>query len=391
MIESVSLAAIGDTHVTLSSRWEEGNRILDFFVADIARRKVDCVIHTGDVFDKASRPLERLQVARFAQASAAVAPNVWVRGNHDAPADLALFDSRFLRTKHQVIIEEAASVYDVGAFVVAAVAWPKKAWLLAAGESDERKALQDILRGVSIDPLWTDSGKPRVLAMHGMVSGAKTSLGQPLVGCDMEIALDDLALASANLILLGHIHLPQEYTVDGAPVLYTGSSRRTAYGEVEEKGYVLATFEREDRSATPNLITDHTRWQVSVERIPLPATPMHLVDGKYSDGNLHLDAPEAQYVIKGADVRLRYRCTSETRDAARAAAERTRDDMLKAGAVNVAIDEQLTVISTARAPEVAKATTLPEKLRMLRAARGETLDVATEQRLNARLAELEAL
>jgi len=221
-----------------------------------------------------------------------------------------------------------------------------------------------------------------------MVSGAQTSLGQPLVGCDMEVALDDLALADAQLILLGHIHLPQEYEVNGAPVLYTGSSRRTAYGEVEEKSYVLAKFT--ERTFDDALET-REQWQVSVERIPLPATPMLLLDGEYRENELCLDTPEAQYAITGADVRLRYRCTSNTRDAARAAAERTRDTMLKDGAINVNVDEQLTVVSTARVPEVARASTLPEKLRMLREARGEILDEQTEQRLNARLAELETL
>lgn len=382
-------AGIGDTHVSLANRWEEGNRILDFFVEDIRRRQVGVVLHTGDVFDKLSRPDERLQVARFAQRSAGVAPNVWVRGNHDAPHDLSIFDSQFLRTDHPLIIEESAGVYDVGDFLVGAVAWPKKAWLLAEQDhADEREALQGILRGISAWEAIAENRiahpadmprKPRILAMHGMISGAQTSLGQPLVGCDMEIALDDLALAKADLILLGHIHLPQDYIVNGAPVLYTGSSRRTAYGEVEEKSYVLATF-----------TSDGDDWKVAAERIPLPATPMYLIDGEYRDNQLILDAPEAQYVISGSDVRLRYRCTSQTRDAARAAAERTRDQYLQNGAANVMVDEQLTVVSTARAPEVARATTLPEKLRMLRAARGETLDEATEQRLNGRLVDLES-
>ena len=406
MTRILTAAGIGDTHVSLSNRWEEGNRILDFFVEDIKRRQVGCVIHTGDVLDKLSRPDERLQVARFGQASAGVAPNVWVRGNHDAPHDLSIFDWRFLRTEYPLIVEESAGVHDVGDFLVGAVAWPKKAWLIADQDhADERKALQDILRGISAWEAIAENRiaqpadmprKPRILAMHGMISGAQTSLGQPLVGCDMEIALDDLALANADLILLGHIHLPQNYVVNGAPVLYTGSSRRTAYGEVEEKSYVLATFTQaaDLQPGTDSRVFERAAaqsvWSVSVERIPLPATPMYLIDGEYRDNQLILDAPEAQYVISGSDVRLRYRCTSQTRDAARAAAERTRDQYLQTGAASVMVDEQLTVVSTARAPEVARAATLPEKLRMMRVARGDILDETTEQRLNGRLVELES-
>jgi DNA repair exonuclease SbcCD nuclease subunit len=389
------VAAIGDTHISLSSRWDEGSRILDAFVAEITERRVDLVIHTGDVFDKLSRPHERLRFARFVQDCAQVAPVVIVRGNHDAPADLAIFDGQFLRTAHTVIVEETAKVHDVGEFLVAGVAWPKKAWLLAENSDvDERAALQGILTGVSdwkapaseAIPIAADEPrKPRILAMHGMVTGAKTSLGQPLVGCDMEVALSDLALARADVVLLGHIHLPQDCgTVNGAPVLYTGSSRRTAYGEVEDKGFVLVEFERVGSG-------DEKRWQANCTRIQLPATPMLLLDADYTSNALALDAPEAHRDIVGADVRLRYRCTTETREAARSAAERMRDEMTSNGAANVVIDEQLTVVSTARVPEITRAATLPDKLRMLRTARGETLDAPTEARLNEKLIELEGL
>lgn len=398
MTNPVTVAGIGDTHVDLTTRFDEGNRILDAFCDDIAARQVNVVIHTGDVFNKASRPRERLVVARTLQRCAEVAPTVVVRGNHDAPEDLLIFDSTYLRTKHRVIVQESAGVDDVGPLLVGSVAWPKKAWLIASDrDADERKALQDILGGIA--NLWKDTDKPRVLAMHGMISGAKTSLGQPLVGCDMEVALDDLALADADLILLGHIHLPQEYIVNGAPAWYTGSSRRTAYGEVETKSWTLGTITKyvpppTDIRADPeqaDLLWTRPlrRFDVKCERIPLPATPMLMLDASYDGSDLALDAPEAHCDINGADVRLRFRCTSETREAARAAAARKRDELMQNGAANVTIDEQLTVVSTARAPEVARATSLPEKLRMLRAARGETLDEQTEQRLNLRLTELE--
>lgn len=409
---TVKAAAIGDTHIKLESRWDEGSRILDFFADDIAERKVDLVIHTGDVFDKLSKALERLRFARFIQRCAETAPVVVVRGNHDAPADLAIFDSSYLRTGHPVIIEEAANVHELEKFLVAGVAWPKKAWMMAGTDyTDERAALQDILRGIG--DKWKHAAapmpgtlvthKPRILAMHGMISGAKTSLGQPLVGCDMEVALDDLALADADLVLLGHIHLPQGFgPVNGAQVLYTGSSRRTAYGEKEEKSYVLAEFTEYEPPDT-NIAADpeqahlvwtnkHRDWTVNCQRIRMPTTPMIMLDATYSDNKIVVDTPEAYSDIVGADVRLRYRCTAETREAARAAAERTRDEMLaNHSAQNVTIDEQLTVVSTARVPEVAHATSLQDKLRMLRKARGETLPAEEEARLDSKVVELEQL
>lgn len=391
MKDGYTIAAIGDLHISLASRWEEGNRILDFAAGDFEDRKVDLVVITGDVFDKASKPLERLAFARFIQKCGAVAPVVIVRGNHDAPSDLALFDGEFMNTPYRVVVEEAARVHEVGPLLVGCVAWPKKAWMLADNvNTDERTALQDIFRGIAVGFEKDIHGRPRIVAMHGMIGGAKTSLGQPLVGCDMEVALDDLALAQADIVLLGHIHLPQEFgKVNGAPVLYTGSSRRTAFGEVEVKSYVLATLTRGRRYDESESV-DRVRWNATCERIPLPATPMLLIDGEYRDGKLTLDAPEAYDNIAGADVRLRFRCTTENREAARAAAERLQTEMLQT-AVAVVTDEQLTVVATARVPEIVNATSLTDKLRMFRKARGEVLEPEHETRLAGKVGDLQTV
>lgn len=264
MTTSARVAIIADSHFDEGSRWEEGLRIHDWIVRDLELRGVDLILHAGDVFERKSTARERLEVARFLTAAASLAPVVVVRGNHDALEDLAIFGK--LETRHPVIVEEAAAVHVVAGVAVACLAWPRKASLLAAtgdtgkeaGERSAGDALRNVLRGLGLQ-LEAHDG-PRVLLSHAQVCGSRTSTGQPLVGCDLEVGLEDLALCGADFYALGHIHLPQDWTINGAPVVYPGSPRRTAYGELEEKGYVVATLE----AGRP----------VGWDRIPTPAAPM---------------------------------------------------------------------------------------------------------------------
>jgi hypothetical protein len=76
--------------------------------------------------------------------------------------------------------------------------------------------------------------------------------------------------------------------------------------------------------------------------------------------------------VRGAEVRFRYRVAADQRDAARAAAEGVRQMIVDVGAVHVKVEEVVRPTGTARAPEVAQAATLPDKLAALWRARGTT-------------------
>jgi exonuclease SbcD len=230
---------------------------------------------------------------------------------------------------------------------------------------------------------------PRVLLAHAMVIGSRVSTGQPLVGCDFEIGVEDLALAGADAVALGHIHMPQAWGqaeselvahVGPAPVIYPGSPRRTAFGEVEEKGYVIVSLASGPRDERGRVATG---W----ERIATPCTPMVLAEGEYeSAAGIRLDHG---FVVSGAEVRLRYQVAADQRDAARAAAETLRADMLDRGAVDVKLEEVVIATSSARAPEVARARTVAEKLRAMWRARGDEPEPDRAERLLAHVGEIE--
>ena len=381
-------AVIADSHFndTTGGRLDECVRIHNWIADDIRGRDVDLVVHAGDLYERPSTPVERSEAAEWIQRITETAPFVIVRGNHDPVGDLQLLDR--LKTEREVIVEERAGVHVLGGCVVGCMAWPSKASVLAMsdhvmgheeGEQLAGQALRNVLLGLGQQmdqeaELHGAEKAPRILLSHAMVRGSKVSTGQPLVGCDMEIGTEDLRLARANFYALGHIHMPQSF---GDDMAYPGSPRRTAYGEIEEKGYIVAEFYPDGTLAT-------------VDRVPTPCSPMLLWEGEY--------VPEIGLSIKGdnevppagAEIRIRFRVDSDQQEPARAAAAEMKAKLLEGGAADVKVEPEVRSTVRAKAPEVARATTLPEKLQAYWASRGETPEPERKERLLSKLGELEA-
>lgn len=380
----MKIAVIADSHFSEHSRFEECVRLHHWIAADAMARGVDLVLHSGDVYDAKSTPTERREVAECVAQIASFAPIVIVRGNHDVPGDLPLLAR--LRTNYPVIVEEAAAVHVVAGVAVACLAWPRKAELLAltgqqdheAGERIATDALRSVLLGMRGE-IEAHNG-PTVLLTHAMVRGSRTSSGQPLVGCDFELGIDDLALCDADFVALGHIHQHQAWTSNGAPIVYPGAPRRTAFGETEAKGYVLWD-------------TD-AGWSFR----EAPATQMVLIESEWAEE--HVGLPGDRIIpggftswgedARGAEVRFRYHVGADRRDAARVAAVEVRASLLQEGAVLVKVEEVVETTTRARAPEVARAKTLADKLRAYWQAKGDEPTPERADRLLDRLRHVEA-
>jgi DNA repair exonuclease SbcCD nuclease subunit len=424
------IALVGDSHFDESSRFEECIRVHRWIADDIERRSgdpetaIDLLVHSGDVYERKSTPRERLAAASFFQAVSGSCPTLIVRGNHDAEEDLALLahlEPNGPSYLHRITVEERARVHSIAGIAIAAVAWPKKAALLAAtgvtskegGEQAAGDALRNVLRGLGATLAEHDA--PRLLVMHAMVRNSVTSTGQPLVGMDMEIGLEDLALVGADAYALGHIHKGQHWTIGGgqhggmaehvdfhgapggAPVIYPGSPRRTAFGELEPKGYVIIEIEDAEDGDSVHAAGRKENGRVTWTFVETPATPMVHILANWTtsespddeDGTPRLYRHPENPDVAGAEVRLRYVVASDARDAAKRAAIEYRDELLARGAVSVKLEEEVLATTRARAPEVAAAKTLPEKLTALRASRGEVLTDERRERLEGKLAVLE--
>lgn len=346
------LLASGDNHFCRHLRFAECIKVHAFMVEQARELKADAFLDSGDIFDAGSDPDERQAVADFTKAMAEVCPVVISKGNHDKPRDVALF--RRLHTKHPVIVEEGAGVHYVAGAAIAAMAWPERAHLLAAlGNSASadlgmREALQAVLRGLG-QQLEQHDG-PRILLGHFMVDGSVASTGQPLLGMPINVGLSDLALAQAHLTVMGHIHMAQRFELPGAgPAFYTGSPFRTDFGQIEKKTILFAEF-------------DGQRL-VETREIETPCAPMVHVSTGYDaeDAADRLDDLE-DLAVQGAEVRLRYSVAADARDAGRAYAQAAAEVLRKQGAISVKVEEQVIATKRARAPEVARAVSIGDKL-----------------------------
>lgn len=346
----MKIAIIADSHFDERSRFDECIRIHEWIANDAGKRGCTAWIHTGDVYERRSTPNERRAVVEWVESMQShVGSGVIVRGNHDAPVDL--WPLGHLETNdgdHFVNVIESAQVVTLEGVKIQCVPWPSRASLLGDSREQSEQSIADALRDV-LRGLWLSRAtSPRILVSHAMVRGSVTSTGQPLTGCDCELGLEDLALCESDFYALGHIHMPQDWTINGAPVVYPGSPRRTAFGETEAKGYVVVEFDG------PRLVG----W----ERVATPCTPMLLLNAEYSF-DIGFAHSVFGYDPTGAEIRLRYTTAQEHREMARAGANEERDSLLARGAISVKLEEVVTVDARARVPEVATARTLDDQLK----------------------------
>lgn len=77
---------------------------------------------------------------------------------------------------------------------------------------------------------------PHILVGHWNTTGSLISETQVLTGVDIEISKEQMALANADLVCLGHIHKQQKLKPN---IFYSGSIYPTTWGEMDEKGFYI--------------------------------------------------------------------------------------------------------------------------------------------------------
>lgn len=363
-------AIIGDSHFDQHKRFEETKRLHAWIRRDAEQRGVTLTLHTGDLFERKSTPLERAAAFGWLQDMADLGEVVLVRGNHDAVDDLPL--AAQLDSRHLITVVESVAVVEVGCALIACLAWPRKSALLAATGAEGREdaeaiateALRDQLRGLGVE-LREHEG-PTALIAHAMVRDSRTSTGQPLVGCDFEIGLDDLALVGADAYFLGHIHLHQSWQIGEAPVIYSGDPRRTDFGEQEAKGYIVAEW-------------NDAGELVSWDFVEVPATRMVDLDLRWDEPGIlvwkhdghQVHENETAPLVHDAEVRVRWDVQSDQRQAAKAAVRELEQLLIAQGARFVrATDERVKLEQRARAEAIPTQAPLEEKVQAYWRAKG---------------------
>lgn len=274
MSELIQVACIGDTHLQ-STHWRNDDRLAAFDAALSAALELPqlrVIVHMGDIFHGATTPEDRLAAADRLERAAKHVPVIEVEGNHGKPLDTSLYTR--LRTQSGIHVCTEPELIHVGGILFAVLPYPSKAAMVAAGATREAqvKIAHDAFDLMAIEDSagpWEDWTGPKMLIGHLTIAGAVTSVGQPLVAVELE--MDPLTLARYGDCpkVFGHIH---KHQVVGDAV-YVGSSCRMDWGETERKGWLLVDFHN-SRSAKP--------WTHKWHFKELPIPPMYHVQGTLS-------------------------------------------------------------------------------------------------------------
>jgi len=360
----------------------------DLIAEHVERSKPDLVVHSGELYDRPSTPREREAVAEWVQRIATVCPIAIVRGNPVHEAAQETEHLRRLSSTHRILAVETPMMMTLGGVELCMFPAPTKSGVLTAiGQIGieqvnqvTSEAMQSLLRWMGDKA--TSIGLPRMFVGHMMVRGSRTSHGQELIGADLELGLEDLELANCDAYALGHIHLHQTFEAFGKPIVaYSGSPYRTSWGETEDKGFIDWMFKE-----------TLDGWRAEWKFIKLPATRMLLIEPEWSgdDWAPGPGCPTLMDPVEGSEVRLRYRCESSQRTQAAAGAAKLRDELLSRGAVLVKLEPIIEVHNAARAPEIALARGMAEKLPAFWAARGTTPEEPRRSRLIELAGQIEA-
>lgn len=235
------IMALADIHLRGGQETEEARALMR--AARIARDEAaDLVLVAGDVFHAQSTPAQRLAFKRFLDEVRGGGARVLIlRGNHDQPEDLMVFEDRENHPRvfvHEVPDNIGFSYGDGDGDGVRVLTIPHfNAGGLAAGAerlSDVDETGTGLFDALLDDYFQTvrDSGSPFIVAFHGVVSGAQLDNGMIPRQNGIHLNLARL-MALGCPVIGGHYHSRQNV---GGQVWYCGSITRQNYGETDDKG-----------------------------------------------------------------------------------------------------------------------------------------------------------
>lgn len=378
---------VGDLHLC-SSHPRNGDRLEAFDQIVAHAEACDTLAATvipGDLFHQKPTTQDRNDLAPRLIALANRAPVLMVYGNHDEAGSLDIFQR--LEAQFRIVVASEPRVYrdwTLGGLGIAcfAMPWPHKAGLVAMGTAhgaigQDARTLLDPVFLAGATELESDPDALPIVIGHATIGGAVASTGQPQIGMS-GIDVDAALLARFGRgVYLGFNHIHKHQTIHGA--VYAGSVARLDFAEREPKGFVEVEYQR-----------DGNRWEYRWRFVPLDVPAMLHVEGRLHRDGFAFVAVDgettdgiAEDVIRGADVKVTYRFNK----AEVGALDVAHIHATFAGCRSLKLDPIAEVEHTVRAPEIAAAATLDEKV--LRYAERQQIPVTTG--LRTKLTALQAL
>lgn len=335
-------------------RLDEHRAVIDEVIEIADREDVDLILHSGDLFDRPTPPVEALRLAldglvRLARNGGR--PVVVVAGNHDSP-DLFETLSRFLAPFGVHLVGRIKAPDDGG--ILSLETGSGRAQVacfpfLRAAQTVDFMAKVDSWYGTYADRIrriterYSEAladraadGDVTLLVAHFMVGGVKVRTGVPRGERDLHIgeayAATSQAIPTAvDYVAMGHIHAPQ--SVPGAPVPaeYAGSLLQLDFGEAgEEKRVVIV-------DAKPGI-------HAAIRSIPITAgRPLIQVSGPWSDITARSDIDHAfldlSVVTDGPQPGLMDEARERFEHVVKVRAEYDRVEVERRGAIGRPLDE----------------------------------------------------
>ena len=205
----------------------------------VAENDIDLVAIAGDLFDKANPENVAIKVAVEAvEKLSECAPVMIVRGNHDGKGSVASALSIFgsISRKHGIYVSDRPEIIPILSkqrkIQVFTLPYPRKSALYTVPQyktlSPEELSrfvgfkMEEILSGFSAQ---LDRYALNVLVGHFTVTEGMYSPEQTVPPFDISIRKE--CLEKFDLVLLGHLHMPQEF--------YSGAIYRGGFGEEDTK------------------------------------------------------------------------------------------------------------------------------------------------------------
>ena len=354
---------------------DEAQKCLEFIIKRTKIEQPDIVMIAGDLFDSRNVKLESpaamllfdiiTQMANFTPVAI-----VYGTPSHEGDATAAL---RYLKAKHPIHVSDKPEQYYMmndnsfvsnpggkqPKLVISAIPQPTKQYLKSSSSIDVANqeiasTMSNIFAGFGATAARYKT--PHILMGHFSVSGAAINDKRQMVGLDIEISNDQIALTSADLVALGHIHLRQKVGNNG---FYSGSIFPTDWGELEDKGFYIHTLENK-KLIEPNFIKTPSRKLIKISE--------DLTKDCDIDYLLSADSiPE----IKDANLKIELKVYQD--EAQKIDKEEIKKALINMGAKSVGVHLLRMPRENVRSKNILKLTTLQEKVIEWAKLRGETV------------------
>jgi len=258
---------------------DDQEHVLDQLLTLVAEEKVDALLVSGDLYDRAVPPLEAVEL--FDETLSRLScdlkvPVVLIAGNHDSPQRVG-FGSRLLRASGVHVFgtvtarPERLNLEDeFGPVVVHALPFADPPHARHALDEEDLPDHDAALRALVASARGHAPPGPRSICLaHAFVAGGEESESErPLsVGGSDRVAVD--CFEGYSYAALGHLHRPQ---TAGAPhVRYSGSLLKYSFSEA-------------DHAKSVSLVEMDGAGRVTVEEVALsPRRDVRIVTGMLAD------------------------------------------------------------------------------------------------------------